>query len=488
MSYRYHNPDLQGEFDGDSNGPIAAFFAAIPKNAAPTLPPTKAQNRYLRAYMLILAQYAALRLAPLALLAVDKQGQYQKLCRRIWSAPAPFNERDVSTVFDLLDEARTEMMGYRHSKAAQAEDAIDSAQAFLDSAFLAYSGDDADFEISASDLELFKSAVKSTLAAGVSAPDVRRYLQKAADALSSVEPAPTRASNPPYKPKHIKNLMLLSRVAKDKGLIPRTQNPKIGVPAAEARLHAALYEFENASDSERNIRAKAVASAKVKYEKEIGYRSQKRADYAAANEEFPRTPNHHRTGLIGDDYPIDPYKHGQFTDDPYNRYWTEGAAQYSGRGALQYVGRKTNGDEFLPQHLELKKRFWEKLGDFVRAFDCKASKARDKFVDGFEGNEFIAKSFRSLQNKMDRVKHEYEILSAIPANDKKKILAAKNKLLSSIASLASFAGYVVEPPRIGEDSALSSRPDFSAVPHKLSELDDLYKDYARSAKKAHTIF
>jgi hypothetical protein len=664
MSYRYHNPELQGDSEGNSNSLIAAFFAAVPKNAAPTLPPLKAENRYLRAYVLILAQYAALRLAPLALIAVDKQGQYQSLCRRIWAAPAPFSENEVSNIFDLLDEARTEMMGYRHSKAAQAEDAIDSAQAFLDSAYLAYSGDDEDFEIRASDLELFKSAVKSTLAAGVSPLDVRRYLQKAADALSSAEPAPNRASNPLYKPKHLKNLMLLSRVAKDQGLIPRTQNPKIGVPAAEARLHAALYEFENASDSERNIRAKAVESAKAKYEKEIGYRSKKRTDYAAANaeihhsesvehddlldrddnpsvrgawdatkhhvgrfkeaavsafnaerparksktrseyvvldnggdtdypryaviylsprvvlgkkmyqamfldekpmrrivpfsemptkpaipkkkdyaaqthmalipekdflrierydfddfgtlttindlrpkpqklakefvedmreifeDEAPRTPNHHRTGLIGDDYPIDPYKHGQFTDDPYNRYWTEGSAQYSGSGALQYVGRKTNGDELLPEHLKLKKRLWEKVGDFVRAFDCKASKARDRFVDGFEGNAFIAQSFRSLQHKMDRVKREYEILSAIPSNDIKKILVAKNKLLSTIASLASFAGYDVEPPRLPDSEyASSSKPDFSAIPRKLSELDDLYKEYARSAKSAHTIF
>lgn len=490
MSYhRYRNPDLQDDFGDNFDSPISAFFAAVPKSVAPTLPPLKAENRYLRAYMLILAQYAALRLAPLALIAVDKQGQYQNLSRRIWAASAPFNEREVSTVFDLLDEARSEMMGYRHGKAAEAEDAIDSAQAFLDSAYLGYSSDDADFEIRDFDLELFKSAVKSTLMAGANPPDVRRYLQKAVDALASAAPAPTRASNPPYKPKHLKNLMLLSRVAKDKGLIPREQNPKIGVPAAEARLHAALYEFENAPDSERHIRAKAVESAKVKYEKEIGYRNKKRTDYAASNEEFPRTPNHHRVGLLGYDDPIDPYKKGQFTDDPYNRYWTEGSEQYSGSGAMQYVGRKTNGDEFLPQHLELKKRLWEKIGDFVRAFDCKASKARNKFVDGFEGNEFIAQSFRSLQHKMDRVKREYEALSAIPSNDKKKILAAKNKLLSSISSLASFAGYVVEPPRLlDSEYASSSTPDFSAIPRKLSELDDLYKDYARSAKKAHTIF
>jgi hypothetical protein len=44
-----------------------------------------------------------------------------------------------------------------------------------------------------------------------------------------------------------------------------------------------------------------------------------------------RTPNHHRTGLIGDDYPIDPYKRGEMTDDPYNRYWTEESMTLSAR-------------------------------------------------------------------------------------------------------------------------------------------------------------
>jgi hypothetical protein len=35
-----------------------------------------------------------------------------------------------------------------------------------------------------------------------------------------------------------------------------------------------------------------------------------------------RTPNHHRTGLIGDDYPIDPYRADAANAyDPYDRYW-----------------------------------------------------------------------------------------------------------------------------------------------------------------------
>ncbi len=42
-----------------------------------------------------------------------------------------------------------------------------------------------------------------------------------------------------------------------------------------------------------------------------------------------RTPNHHRTGIIGQDYPIDPYKRGELTDDPYNRYWTEESMRIS---------------------------------------------------------------------------------------------------------------------------------------------------------------
>jgi uncharacterized protein YjbI with pentapeptide repeats len=50
-----------------------------------------------------------------------------------------------------------------------------------------------------------------------------------------------------------------------------------------------------------------------------------------ANPGYGRTPNHHRTGLIGDDYPIDPYKRGEMTDDPYNRYWTEESMTLSAR-------------------------------------------------------------------------------------------------------------------------------------------------------------
>lgn len=55
-----------------------------------------------------------------------------------------------------------------------------------------------------------------------------------------------------------------------------------------------------------------------------------------------RVPNHHRTGLIGDDYPIDPYKRGEMTDDPYNRYWTEESMTLSARKSNPFV---TNSPE-----------------------------------------------------------------------------------------------------------------------------------------------
>ena len=72
-----------------------------------------------------------------------------------------------------------------------------------------------------------------------------------------------------------------------------------------------------------------------------------------ANYGHGRTPNHHRTGLIGDDYPIDPYKRGEMTDDPYNRYWTEESMTLSARksnpSALYSV--EVNGQPVYSSHL-----------------------------------------------------------------------------------------------------------------------------------------
>ena len=73
-----------------------------------------------------------------------------------------------------------------------------------------------------------------------------------------------------------------------------------------------------------------------------------------ANYGHGRTPNHHRTGLIGDDYPIDPYKRGEMTDDPYNRYWTEESMTLSARksnpSALYSVS--VNGRPVYSSHIK----------------------------------------------------------------------------------------------------------------------------------------
>ena len=67
-----------------------------------------------------------------------------------------------------------------------------------------------------------------------------------------------------------------------------------------------------------------------------------------------RVPNHHRTGLIGDDYPIDPYKRGEMTDDPYNRYWTEESMTLSARKSNPFVTsypEHAKSDSYRGHHL-----------------------------------------------------------------------------------------------------------------------------------------
>jgi hypothetical protein len=51
----------------------------------------------------------------------------------------------------------------------------------------------------------------------------------------------------------------------------------------------------------------------------------------------PRKPNHHRTGLIGDDYPIDPYRADLASAyDPYDRYWRSPNGRRANTGGSDY--------------------------------------------------------------------------------------------------------------------------------------------------------
>lgn len=120
------------------------------------------------------------------------------------------------------------------------------------------------------------------------------------------------------------------------------QNAGTSVWATSTEEALALYQSQQAAEAERRAEQQRAETAEASRREEERAADERSAYWAARSAsdqdrsktsnnlrtENPmkrRTPNHHRTGLIGQDYPIDPYRSDlDKAYDPYDRDWRTG--------------------------------------------------------------------------------------------------------------------------------------------------------------------